>query len=274
MKKETGPESGKNILDYMQILNQSESISSAAEKCGISQSALSNALKHLEMSLSAHLYDRKAGKMTPAGSLYVKAAERIQATMQECRAALEAMKSGSFIFGIDSCLGNTIDIKLSKHMLSMFPGLRFSIVSDELSALKQRLREGSLDMYIALDDGIEHEGVLMRNGVPLQLYLITPPVTAGMAVSVHELLSSRQLVRLRRSPLTETMYQWLKRSRIEPPDQTVTNSYMMAHILMEQTNAVLAAPVTALSEFRDFTALPIPGAHVLPSFFYPSGKDD
>ena len=274
MRKETGMPNDKNILDYMQILDQCDSISGAAEKCGISQSALSNALKHLEMSLEVHLYDRKAGRMTQAGKIYVKTAERIQAALQECRSELEAMKSGSFVFGIDSCLGTAIAIELNKRMLSRFPDLRFSILNDELSVLKWRMQEGSLDMYYALDDDIEREGVLVRNGIPLQLYLIASQMPDGKTGSVQELLSERQLVRQRNSPLTESVIQWLKSNRIEPPDQAVTNSYIMASILAEQANAVFAVPSTILSEFEGFTAMPIPGAQVLPHFFYPAGKGE
>ena len=266
MKNSSGNPGDRSILDYMLALEESATISEAAARCGIGQSALSNALKRLESQLETRLYDRKAGVLTPAGEIYAKYAKEILQVCGECRAALDAMTEGSFALGLSSCLGDTVAVRVKDLIGRAGPRLRFSMISAEYETLAQRVAAGTLDMYCAFDSGNTVPGFITRSAEPVPLCLAVP----GWAGSrdLQAILSSHVLLLLRDPAMTECMRQFLRRGELQPLRISETNSYDMARLLMEQGGAVCAAPAVLEPEFPGVSFIPLPGCALTPVFVY------
>ena len=270
MKSNNGTAADKSILDYMLALNECASISEAAARCGIGQSALSNALKHLETQLETRLYDRKAGAMTAEGAVYVAYARKVLRICDECREALNAMTEGSFALGLDSCLGNSVAEELKERISPLSPRLRFSVISAERETLARRVREGTLDMYCAFEREEVLPGQITRSAAPIPLYLAIPARNYTPGADLQAILRSNVLL-LQRSPvLMECVEQFFRRADLRPDRVSETNSYDMARILMEQADAVCVAPAVLCPDFGNTCFLRLSGAEVTPKFVYPA----
>ena len=254
------------LLDYLLILSRARNLSEAAKQCGISQSALSNALKHLEAQLGVRLYDRKACAMTPAGNIYIRNAEQILVLCRECREKLETMKRGSFTLGVDRYLGNGITNALTEYIYRNFPELGFSVVLDSLENLRRLLSEGTLDMYCAFERASALPGCIQRGTQPLQLYL-TGSEESGDGLSVK----APGLTFLKPegdTALWEAADQWMKKQALHPAHISETNSFDLAKLLISQTDTATVIPASVLPEFTAFRLVPMKGASVLPVFVY------
>lgn len=83
------------IYEYMLAIAKEGSLSKAAEKCYISQPALSQHIKTLERKLNCTLFQQQNGRMVPtqAGKIFLITAERIVQTEQETNWKLEELLS-------------------------------------------------------------------------------------------------------------------------------------------------------------------------------------
>lgn len=276
--RNTGPQgSGEQcILDYMLVLDRAKSISEAAARCGVGQSALSNALKHLETELGIRLYDRKAGCMTQAGSIYVRNAERILSVYERCKAELSLMKKGTFTLGIGRYLGNSVASGLTERIYQAFPDLGFSIELESRETLRRLLLEHRLDMYLAFEAGGPLPGCIVQSAQPVPLYL------AGAARIFKDadrpdpdVFSGLTFLKLQNDTvLSETAQHWMKKQGLFPGRTSETNSLEMARLLLSQADAFTVLPGCALSGFSGFRFLPMKGAFISPVFVSRAGSPE
>ena len=84
------------VYEYMLAIQREGNISKAAEKCYISQPALSQHVKILEKKLNCTLFRQENGRMIPtrAGEIFLITADRIVQTEQETRQKLDALRAG------------------------------------------------------------------------------------------------------------------------------------------------------------------------------------
>ena len=84
------------VYEYMLAIQREGNISKAAEKCYISQPALSQQVKILEKKLNCTLFRQENGRMIPtrAGEIFLITADRIVQTEQETRQKLDALRAG------------------------------------------------------------------------------------------------------------------------------------------------------------------------------------
>lgn len=73
-------------LQYILTIAQKQNMTKAAEELYISQSSLSQYLAKLEQEIGVPLFERTRSRMllTPAGELYVKAAQRVLSIESIC----------------------------------------------------------------------------------------------------------------------------------------------------------------------------------------------
>ena len=84
-------------LKVFRDIAQTNSISRGAAMNGISQSAASQNLKHLEKNLGVELFDRtnRPLRLTPAGRLYLTACRDIVRRYEEAESQIEALQKGA-----------------------------------------------------------------------------------------------------------------------------------------------------------------------------------
>jgi LysR family hydrogen peroxide-inducible transcriptional activator len=83
------------VYEYMLAIRREGNLSKAAEKCYISQPALSQHVKTLEKKLNCTLFRQENGRMIPtrAGEIFLITADRIVQTEQETKQKLAALRA-------------------------------------------------------------------------------------------------------------------------------------------------------------------------------------
>jgi DNA-binding transcriptional LysR family regulator len=171
-------------LEHLLALAETGSFSRAAERCFITQSALSRSIQNLEDELGGQLLDRigKRNELTPLGREVVERARRIVFDASELRRSAELLQhgmGGKIQVGLGSGPGALLTTPLLIHAAE-HPGLRVSITRGptELQLLQLRSRQLDalvVDVYrvvpapdLQIDSlGYQPAGFLCRAGHPL-----------------------------------------------------------------------------------------------------------
>jgi DNA-binding transcriptional LysR family regulator len=139
-------------LEHLLALADTGSFSRAAERCFITQSALSRSIQNLEDELGGQLLDRigKRNELTPLGQSVVDRARRIVFDAAELRRSAELMQHGAggrVLVGLGSGPGALLTTPLLCHAAE-HPELRVSITRGPTELQLQQLRSRQLDALV------------------------------------------------------------------------------------------------------------------------------
>lgn len=140
-------------LKYFVALSESEHFRHAAERCFVSQSAFSNAIKELETTLDAQLVDRTNRNVTITATGQQVAVQAklvlrdLDSLVESARGKKEPL-TGELRLGViptiaPFMLPRTLP-KLRKH----YPDLRLLLIEDQTQRIYARLMEGELDILL------------------------------------------------------------------------------------------------------------------------------
>lgn len=155
--------------NYIKTAAETGSISLAAEQLGISQPALSSAIKKVEKELGTILLDRsrKPLRLTASGQAYLEYLSRISILDKELRQRIddiETLISGSLTIGGASFFNMSYIPSAVAAFAERYPGIDIEIVDDSVPELMKRAQEGELDIFltpcVSDDDSFEHEEFL------------------------------------------------------------------------------------------------------------------
>jgi DNA-binding transcriptional LysR family regulator len=143
-------------LDQMRVLvavADAGSFSAAARKLGRVQSAISQSIQTLEMTLGLTLFDRsgKTPILTDAGRALVGDARALIAGAQAIRARAESMAQDvepELTLAVDSLLPIPLLMESLKALHVAFPLLPASVFTEALGGAEQRLRDGAARLAI------------------------------------------------------------------------------------------------------------------------------
>lgn len=139
-------------LKYILTIAERKNMTKAAEDLFVSQSSLSQYLSRLEQEIGTPLFVRAKGELTltPAGKLYVEAAQkviRIQQDLYQNIASLD--KRGRIAVGVTSNFGLRMLSEIIPQFKKIYPEVSIEISEVGLPALKKLLLDGALDLGIA-----------------------------------------------------------------------------------------------------------------------------
>ena len=166
-------------LDYVLTLAEERSFSKAAQKLFITQPSLSQFIKNLESRLDVELFDRSTSpiKLTYAGEIYVNAARRIQAILEEMDKQftdLCNLEIGELIIGTTPFRASCLLPKSIVAFHQKFPGVHIHIVEEREALLQSALLEGNVDLSIMsgpVDEKVFYSETLAEE----ELYMAVPP---------------------------------------------------------------------------------------------------
>lgn len=132
-----------------------KSISKAAKSLGISQPTLSKLLSKIETELRTELFDRTVIplKLTPAGKVYVNAAQKILDIQHQLDKDLDDIQSGSgndIRIGISPSRAPYVIPELLAEYRKQFPSGNVTICEHNMARLNAELQRGNLDIIISL----------------------------------------------------------------------------------------------------------------------------
>ncbi|MFC5050614.1 LysR family transcriptional regulator [Rubritalea spongiae] len=174
-------------LQALDALSELRHFTKAAERIGITQSALSQQVKALEQSVGLPLINRDTRPLTltPVGEkLLVRARVILQQTNAfeaECRET-ESLKEGKLSFGIIPTIAPYLTRTILPHFIASYPGIQLDIHEATTSNLSKKVHQGHIDLAITSDlNSIPTSISQHLDQHPLfneKLYLATPKKSA------------------------------------------------------------------------------------------------
>lgn len=140
-------------LQYFVALTESEHFGRAAERCFVSQSAFSNAIKELEATLDAQLVDRTNRNVTITATGR-EAAVQARLVLRDLDSLVETARgqneplSGELRLGVIPTIAPFILPDALPKLRAQYPDLRLLLIEDQTQRIYERLMEGDLDILL------------------------------------------------------------------------------------------------------------------------------
>lgn len=140
-------------MQYILAVLKEGSFTAAARKLYISQPSLSQAIKAAETSLGAAIFDRSTDpvSLTPAGRLYVEAADQISSISSNLKKQVEELnreESGLLRLGISVQRGMELLPALYPRFRAQFPHVSLTLTEQGSANLEETVLEGAVDIAL------------------------------------------------------------------------------------------------------------------------------
>ena len=147
-------------LQYILSIAKTGSVTAAARACGVSQPTLSRYLDRLEQEIGAELFVRSHRRftLTPAGEIYVQAAEQIQRISRQTLNSISSTTGKhpkKIRFGATPFMGSTMVAAAFKGFFTLFPDTQIEITEGNVAESIQRIQDGLIDIGLI---GIPYSG--------------------------------------------------------------------------------------------------------------------
>jgi DNA-binding transcriptional LysR family regulator len=167
-------------LRYLDAVAGRRSFTQAARDLYVAQSAISQQIGRLERELGVELLRRTTRRVevTEAGELVLARARRALAEVDCMRVDLDALQGlvrGTLRLGGVPPIGSVHPAALIADFSHAHPGVSVTVREDVAFTLLALLRDGSLDLVVALVDPATHEGLDGVRLVDEELVLIAAP---------------------------------------------------------------------------------------------------
>ncbi len=141
-------------LDYFLAAVAHGSLRAAARELGVTQPALTKAIRRLEDSFGSALFERQARGVTPTvyGSAVLRHAKDIRAALQTARDEVDALRAGGagiVNVGAGPSWQDAVLPEAIAELRRTRPGIRVRVTGGGDDQLKSLLRNGSLDLVLA-----------------------------------------------------------------------------------------------------------------------------
>ena len=141
-------------VDYFLTAVARGSLRAAAQDLGITQPALTKAIRRLEDSFGAPLFDRKARGVTPTvyGTALLRHARDVKAAMGAAWDEVEALRTGSaglVKIGAGPSWQDAVLPEAIAELRATRPGVRVHVTGGGDDQLKEQLKSGALDFVLA-----------------------------------------------------------------------------------------------------------------------------
>ncbi|MCR5885174.1 LysR family transcriptional regulator [Rhizobacter sp. J219] len=260
-----------------------KSVSRAAEKLSITQSAMSSRVAGLEEELGTMLLDRrdKQFKLTVAGTRFLHYAEKLLALQRELK---EEMGSGGFtaaapvllrIGSIESVLHSWLMPWIEKLRADL-PMLELELSVETTPMLQELVRRGTLDLVFAAAPA-SHEGVRVRTLASMEMAFVgNPTVHKRSRYSLEQLAQHDLLTFQRGSQPHVALMDLFRRDEIAPPRVHTISSISAMTQLVEAGFGIATLPRAAAERLRPNRALKILGCEheLLPLPVFASFRPD
>jgi LysR family transcriptional regulator, nitrogen assimilation regulatory protein len=193
-------------IRYFVAIYETGSVTKAAARVLVAQSALSQQLAHLEDDLGVRLFTRTPHGVFPTafgrkfyeGSLDIL--HRLSDAVDSVRRLAEN-PNGVVTVGMPQAISMVLGLPLLQRVNARLPDVRLRFAEDLSVTLKEKLKEGRLDMAVLCDDGMS-DGLASEPLVDQSLYIVTSGAKGSSApVSLAEALTAPLVLPDRRDGL-------------------------------------------------------------------------
>ena len=180
-----------NQLEYFIALSETLNFTKAAEKCFISQTAMTQQIKSLEKMVGVPLFvrDKHHVELTAAGKVYLNEAKAIISRSNDALRLARLVSegtSGELTIGYSRGYGKSDLVKPLRRFHKAYPLIKINLFFDNTSILFEALERGDCDIILTTSQKIrDHSGVKYK-------FLKSYPVLAVLP-SDHPLAGSETL---------------------------------------------------------------------------------
>ena len=199
-------------LGYAVAVNDSGSITEAAQRLGVSQPAISAALRHLETEFGISIFVRRPAHridLTPAGLKFISTARRLlddaQAFEDQAR-GLASTIEGSIEVGCFLPTAPFVIPLLLSSLREKYPGIVVNLHEGYLDELNEMLKTGAIEVALMYDQRPNRQVIFepLVEAPPYVLLSAKDPLAKCKTVTL-EALSEREMVLLD-LPVTEQYF--------------------------------------------------------------------
>lgn len=228
-----------------------KSITRAAERLCVTQSALSSRIAALEEELGVLLLDRRDRqfRLTAAGTRFLRHAERLLALQREIRGELgsAAERADVLRVGVIESVLHSWLIDWVQELRGQHPGLQLELMVETTPVLLDHMRRGAADLILAAlpADG---DGIASRALAPMPMAFVGPaPARRGRAVPFAELAATQELLTFQRGSQPHVaLLDLCRRAGAEAPRVHTISSISAMVSLVEQGFGVATLPRAAV----------------------------
>ena len=214
-----------------------KSMTRAAEKLFMTQSAISSRVSALETELGIVLIDRRDRQqfaLTNAGMRFLDYAERLMALHRQLRDELGTEKSGVHLLrvgAIESVL-HTWLIPLLQHLRSVHPKLQLELTVEITPVLAEAVKRGSLDLVFAAQS-VSAPDIRTRPLPTMEMVFVgAKPLKRRTPYTLAEIVSHEMMTFQRGSQPHLALLEQLRGEGLEPPRlHTVSSIPAMVHLI-------------------------------------------
>lgn len=233
-------------LEYILRISEERSITRAAEKLFVTQSALNQQLQKIETELGLPLFTRTRSdwRLTPAGEVYVNAARQILRLEQDATSRIQDMHESCrrrITLGLIPERGVDMFTAIYPQFHQQFPDVRIEPVEGNVRTIQQLITHDELDLGLCtLIDGQKDENSYLHMADE-EIYLAVPSShpLAGQGSRTAEDAPEVSLAQFRDDP-------FIMISRRSTMYQLVSSLFHVAGFEPE----VLFSTISNISEYR------------------------
>ena len=168
----------RSVNDYIRTIAELGNISLAAETLGVSQPAISAALKKVESELNTVLFDRSKQpvELTDAGRVYMDYMDKLEGLHNQLTQTIldiEELKTGHIVIGGATFFNVSYLPDAIASFAGKYPDVNIEIVDGKVPELTSEAQKGMLDLFITpvVEDEARYEYVEFVNE---KIYLAVP----------------------------------------------------------------------------------------------------
>lgn len=247
----------KVFMDVVECM----SFTKAAERCFISQSAVSQQIAALEKELDAKLLlrDRKGNvSLTAAGEVFYRGCVQVVGTYDKTVFQVKQLSEGKervFFLGLLSGSKSGWLSDVMEEFPAQFPRLRLKPVYDEFGGLRKGLASGRLDAVVGIEYGLtdlpDVQYTTLQEAEPVLVVSRSHPLAGRSSVRPEE-LAGETFVTIAREYAEDSFQNWMEERRregISLRSVEVVESANAQRMMVEMNAAVAIQPLFIDSQY-------------------------
>ncbi len=272
------PFSPADIAYFLEAARQ-QHFGRAARQIGISQPAVTKAVRRLEAAVGVALFERGAGgaRLTADGQLFLEVARRLDAQhgeLERLAAELRAQHTGLLRVGMGNPEADSRVASVLADLVRQRPGLRVSLRIGTSDLLNDAVERGDLDVAVAPSypgHAFSCSQLMVGEDCVRVAARVDHPLFARSAPTLHDLAPYGWVMPSRHSASRRLLTQVFEAAGAATPQVVLEAEYASAAVLgiVAGTDLLAAVPVPVLIEWAGrVQAVPVPAlefrrSHVL-----------
>lgn len=255
----------KNLRSFV-FVAETSSFSIAANRCYVTQSAVSQHIKALEDELNCKLLIRSshAITLTESGKALLVRAKEILKQIEDCKEHISAINNcmtGELCLGIGSFIAPYIR-KAAMTFMERYPNVRLNVEFSKACRLNQMLREHKIDMAFTMNTAYDNEGIDSEPCIPFSISVImsdTHPLTKRKKITFDELMKHSIIMPDVGERIFNTLQKYVSRDLAKLNVKSIVNSADEALAVVRESNLLTFLPKIYVKDYPDIVSRPIVG---------------